>query len=103
MTESSMPTKPITSQVKSKGPVKTIRDDTDKSIVANAWEREGQEGAVYFTYTISRSFMSKNFGKGGYSSDLYGRNAKDIGNVAQFAEAWIAHRQSATDLQSVAA
>lgn len=103
MTENSVPTKPITSHVKSKGPVKTIRDETDKAIAANIWEREGQEGALYYTYSISRSFKSKNSGKEGYSSDFYGRNAKAIGNVAQLAEGWIARRQSATDSTAVAA
>ena len=103
MTENTANAKPAATQPKSKGPVKTIRDEADKAIAANIWEREGQEGAVYFTYTISRSFKSKTSGKEGYSSDFYGRNAKAIGNVAQLAEAWIAQRQFASDFQPVAA
>ena len=103
MTENMTPSKSIATQPKSKGPVKTIRDEADKAIAANIWEREGQEGAMYYTYTISRAFKSKNSGKEGYSSDFYGRNAKAIGNVAQLAEAWISQRQSATDSQSIGA
>lgn len=103
MTENTVNAKPTATQPKAKGPVKTIRDETDKAIAANIWEREGQEGAMYYTYTISRSFKSKNSGKEGYSGDFYGRNAKAIGNVAQLAEAWIAQRQTATDSQAIAA
>ena len=103
MTENIIQPKSAAAQPKAKGPVKTIRDETDKAIAANIWEREGQEGALYYTYSISRSFKNKNSGKEGYSSDFYGRNAKAIGNVAQLAECWIAQRQSATDSQPVAA
>ena len=103
MTENPANVRTPNGQPKPKGPVKTIRDESDKAIAANIWEREGQEGAMYYTYTISRAFKSKNSGKEGYSSDFYGRNAKAIGNVAKLAEAWIVQRQSAIDSQSIAA
>jgi hypothetical protein len=84
MTENMTPTKPAGTQPKAKGPVKTIRDETDKAIAANIWEREGQEGAMYYAYTISRSFKSKNSGKEGYSSDFHGRNTSLLARPPSF-------------------
>lgn len=84
-----------TPRTKERTPAKVIRDETDRAIAASIWEREGQEGIPYFTYTISRSYKSKNSGKEGYSGDFYGRNATAIGNVAKKAEAWIAEHSIA--------
>jgi hypothetical protein len=88
---------------KEKAPAKVIRDETDRAIAASIWEREGQEGIPYFTYTISRSYKSKNSGKEGYSGDFYGRNATAIGNVAKKAEAWIAENSVVQTAKSLAA
>jgi hypothetical protein len=99
MNENTIAAKAVPMSARAKGPVKTIRDDSDKAIAASIWEREGQEGAVYYTYTLSRSFKSKSSGKEGYSGDFYGRNAKALANVAQQAETWIVQRQSISDNQ----
>jgi hypothetical protein len=96
MTTVSAPTsKPA---IKQRVPVKVIRDEADRAIAASIWQREGQEGIPYFTYTISRSFKSKNTAKEGYSNDFYGRNAAAIGNVATKAETWIAEQATVTSI-----
>lgn len=98
MTTDSTMTPTAKPAMKQRTPAKVIRDETDRAIAASIWQREGQEGIPYFTYTISRSFKSKNSAKEGYSNDFYGRNAAAIGNVAKKAEAWIAEQANVTSV-----
>lgn len=100
MTTNTTPTS--TPRAKERTPAKIIRDDLDRAIAASIWQREGQEGIPYWTYTISRSYKSK-AGKEGYSADFYGRNATAIGNVAKKAEAWIKEHTSAAGTSQAAA
>lgn len=104
MTMNTQPIEKPKAAAKQKAPAKVIRDENDRAIAASIWEREGQEGVTYFTYTISRSYKSKT-GKEGYSADFYARNAAAIGNVAKRAEAWIADNSIAptNDPQTTAA
>ena len=56
---------------KKSGYVTTLRHG---AVAATVWLRTGAEGFRYLTFTLSRSFQSKNGGKPGYSTYFFDYN-----------------------------
>ena len=63
---------------KKSGYVTTFRHG---AAAATVWLRTGAEGFRYLTFTLSRSFQSKNGGKPGYSTDFFDYNDEALTQV----------------------
>ena len=78
-------TKTISPDKKS-GYVTTLRHG---AVAATVWLRTGAEGFRYLTFTLSRSFQSKNGGKPGYSTDFFDYNADALAAAVDEASTFI--------------
>lgn len=71
-------------------PVKTIRQG---AIAASIWRRQSPSGFEYFDFSLSRSWITKNRAKEGYSPNFFCENLESLVSVIQEAAIWIADQQ----------
>ena len=71
---------------KKSGYVTTFRHG---AVAATVWLRTGAEGFRYLTFTLSRSFQSKNGGKAEYSTDFFDYSADALAATVDEASTFI--------------
>ena len=88
--------KPVRKKAEQSGdnnqPVKVIRYG---AIAASIWKRQAQGGYAYYDFTLSRSWISKNGEKKGYSQNFFETNCDALVRCVQEASAWIEENKSA--------